>query len=346
MAATATLPATPQVPMALERPQMSLRTHMEPVLTAELEEKHERAFITANSQPITLESLGKDYITPVFAKDNEVCISHNLFIGAVYDAVREFYNGETVEEPLIRTSHIIKGRRPEAINLKASQLQPTDVTEYFERAAFCINIPSIVEDVCGNPLNLTVVGVKSYGRDNLGGRLTPQRFSVAVGFNCQCCCNLCIFEHNGYKEEIRAIRDREIYFATLSLLNLFDMSKQIHLLRSLGDLSLNESQFCQILGRMRLYSYLPPAMLRGIPQMLITDSQINNVAKQYFRDDNFKAENNGEISLWKFYNLITGATKNSYIDSFLSRSASATETVLGISRALKDEDSGYKWFLG
>ena len=346
MAATATLPATPQVPMALERPQMSLRTHMEPVLTAELEEKHERAFITANSQPITLESLGKDYITPVFAKDNEVCISHSLFIGAVYDAVKEFYNGETVEEPLIRTSHIIKGRRPEAINLKASQLQPDDVTEYFERAAFCINIPSIVEDVCGNPLNLTVVGVKSYGRDNLGGRLTPQRFSVAVGFNCQACCNLCIFEHNGYKEEIRAIRDREIYFATLSLLNLFDMSKQIHLLRSLGDLSLNESQFCQILGRMRLYSYLPPAMLRGIPQMLITDSQINNVAKQYFRDDNFKAENNGEISLWKFYNLLTGATKNSYIDSFLSRSASATETVLGISRALKDEDSGYKWFLG
>ena len=346
MAATATLPATPQVPMALERPQMSLRTHMEPVLTAELEEKHERAFITANSQPITLESLGKDYITPVFAKDNEVCISHSLFIGAVYDAVREFYNGETVEEPLIRTSHIIKGRRPEAINLKASQLQPTDVTEYFERAAFCINIPSIVEDVCGNPLNLTVVGVKSYGRDNLGGRLTPQRFSVAVGFNCQACCNLCIFEHNGYKEEIRAIRDREIYFATLSLLNLFDMSKQIHLLRSLGDLSLNESQFCQILGRMRLYSYLPPAMLRGIPQMLITDSQINNVAKQYFRDDNFKAENNGEISLWKFYNLITGATKNSYIDSFLSRSASATSTVLGISRALRNEDSGYKWFLG
>ena len=346
MATTAALQETPQVPMVLERPQMSLRTHMQPVITSELEEKHERAFITANSQAITLESLGTDYITPVFAKDNEVCISHNLFIGAVYDAVREFYHAETVDEPLIRASHIVKGRTPEALFKKSSELLPSDVTEYFERVAFCINIPSIVEDVCGNPLNLTVVGVKSYGRDNLGGRLTPQRFSIAVGFNCQCCCNLCIFTDNGYKEEIRAIQDREIYFATLSLLNLFDMSKQIYLLRSLGDLSLNESQFCQILGRMRLYSYLPPAMLRGIPQMLITDSQVNNVAKQYFRDDNFKAENNGEISLWRFYNLITGATKNSYIDSFLSRSASATETVLGISAALRNEDSGYKWFLG
>ena len=345
MSATTALAATPNVPMVQGRRSTNTRPQLQ-VLTPDEEEKHERSFITANSQAITLESLGSDYITPVFARDNEVCISHNLFIGAVYDAVKEFYKGETVEDPLIRVSHIIKGRIPEAIHKKAGELLPSDITEYFERSAFCINVPTIVEDVCGNPLNLTIVGVKSYGRDNLGGRLTPQRFAIAVGFNCQACCNLCIFEHNGYKEEIRAIRDREIYFATLSLLNLFDMSKQIYLLRSLGDLSLNESQFCQIIGRMRLYSYLPPAMLRGIPQLLITDSQINNVAKQYFRDDNFKAENNGDISLWKFYNLITGATKNSYIDSFLSRSAAATDTVLGISAALRDEDSGYKWFLG
>jgi hypothetical protein len=299
------------------------------VITTNREEQHERSFITANSQPITLESLGSDYITPVFARDNEVCISHNLFIGSVYDAVREFFSGETVDEPLIRVSHIIKGRIPEAIHKKASELLPSDITEYYERSAFCINVPSIVQDVCGNPLNLSVVGVKSYGRDNLGGRLTPQRFSVAVGFQNTVCCNMCIFT-DGYKEEIRALRDREIYFATLSLLNMFDMAKQITLLRNLGDLMLDERQFCQILGRMRLYSYLPATMQRTIPQMLITDSQINNVAKQYFRDDNFRAENNGEISLWKFYNLITGATKNSYIDSFLQRSANATETVMGI----------------
>ena len=112
MAVTAVLQETPQVPMVLERPQVSLRMHMQPVITSELEEKHERAFITANYQPITLESLGTDYITSVFAKDNEVCISHNLFIGAVYDDVREFYRGETVDEPLIRASHIVKGRTP------------------------------------------------------------------------------------------------------------------------------------------------------------------------------------------------------------------------------------------
>ena len=330
------------LPMVNER-QTSMRPQLQ-VITTNQEEQYERSFITANSQPITLESLGTDYITPVFARDNEVCISHNLFIGSVYDAVREFFSGETVDEPLIRVSHIIKGRIPEAIHKKACELLPSDITEYYERSAFCINVPSIVQDVCGNPLNLSVVGVKSYGRDNLGGRLTPQRFSVAVGFSNVVCCNLCIFT-DGYKEEIRALRDREIYFATLSLLNMFDMAKQITLLQSLGDLMLDERQFCQIIGRMRLYRYLPATMQRTIPQMLITDSQINNVAKQYFRDDNFRAEENGEISLWNLYNLITGATKNSYIDSFLQRSANATETVMGIASALRDEDSGYKWFL-
>ena len=344
MSATAALVATPNVPVVQGRRTANTRPQLQ-VLTSEEEEKHERSFITANSQPITLESLGSDYITPVFARDNEVCISHNLFIGAVFDAVREFYKGETVDEPLIRVSHIIKGRIPEAIHKKSNELLPSDITEYFERSAFCINVPTIVEDVCGNPLNLSVVGVKSYGRDNLGGRLSPQRFSVGVGFSNTVCCNLCIFT-DGYKEEIRATQDREIYFATLSLLNMFDMAKQITLLRNLSDLMLDERQFCQIIGRMRLYSYLPAIMLRSIPQMLITDSQINNVAKQYFRDDNFKAEENGIISLWKFYNLITGATKNSYIDTFLQRSASATETVMGIASALREEDSGYKWFLG
>ena len=342
---TAALAATPNLPMARGMRASETRPHLQIALTPEEEEKHERSFITANSQPITMESLANDYITPVFARDNEVCVSHNIFIGAVHDAVKEFYHGETVDEPLIRVSHIIKGRIPEAIHKKASELLPSDITEYYERSAFCINIPSIVMDVCGNPLNLSVVGVKSYGRDNLGGRLNPQKFTIACGFQNTVCLNMCIFTE-GYKEDIRALKGREIYYTTLTLLNMFDMAKQITLLRNLGSLVLDERQFCQIIGRMRLYSYLPATMQRSIPKMLITDSQINNVAKQYFRDDNFRAEVNGEISLWKFYNLITGATKNSYIDTFLQRSANATETVMGIASALREEDSGYKWFLG
>lgn len=49
-------------------------------------------------------------------------------------------------------------------------------------------------------------------------------------------------------------------------------------------------------------------------------------------------------NMWKFYNLLTGANKSSYIDSFLDRSLNATEMALGINAALHG-DERYKWFI-
>ncbi|MGL5381609.1 DUF3871 family protein [Clostridium sp.] len=48
--------------------------------------------------------------------------------------------------------------------------------------------------------------------------------------------------------------------------------------------------------------------------------------------------------MWKFYNLLTGANKSSYIDSFLDRSLNAIEISKGINQALKGDDL-YSWFL-
>ena len=58
--------------------------------------------------------------------------------------------------------------------------------------------------------------------------------------------------------------------------------------------------------------------------MLLTDTQVNNVAKAYINDENFGSLGN-DLSMWKFYNLLTGANKSSYIDSFLDRAYNATE---------------------
>ena len=287
-------------------------------------------FIEANSIPITLESLMTDCVIPNFAKDNEAVLSHSQFIGATYQAIRDYYRSEQIEEPQVRASHIIRGRIPEAINKKSSELLPHEMTQYYERMAFCINVPSIHKDVNGNRLNLSVVGVKSYGRDNLNGRLTAQKFSLAVGFQ---------------KDEIRAISPSEIYQHSLHLLDTYDMAKHIYLLKSLEDLYLSETQFALILGKMRLYNYLPAKIQREIPQMLITDSMVNNVARQYYRDPNFSVDDNGELSMWDFYNLLTGACKGSYIDTFLAREANALTTSLGIAQGLRDEDSGYSWFI-
>ena len=43
-------------------------------------------------------------------------------------------------------------------------------------------------------------------------------------------------------------------------------------------------------------------------------------------------------------NLLTGANKSSYIDSFLDRSLNAGELSSGICRALKGDDE-YSWFI-
>ena len=301
-------------------------------------------FIEANSIPITLESLMTDCVIPNFAKDNEAVISHSQFIGATYQAIRDYYRSEQIDEPQVRASHIIRGRTPEAINKKSSELLPHEMTQYYERMAFCINVPSIHKDVNGNRLNLSVVGVKSYGRDNLNGRLTAQKFSLAVGFQNTVCCNQCIWT-DGYRDEIRAISPSEIYQHSLHLLDTYDMAKHIYLLKSLEDLYLSETQFALILGKMRLYNYLPAKIQREIPQMLITDSMVNNVARQYYRDPNFSANDNGDLSMWDFYNLLTGACKGSYIDTFLAREANALTTSLGIAQGLRNEDSGYSWFI-
>ena len=301
-------------------------------------------FIEANSIPITLECLMTDCVIPNFAKDNEAVLSHSQFIGATYQAIRDYYRSEQIEEPQVRVSHIIRGRIPEAINKKSSELLPHEMTQYYERMAFCINVPSIHKDVNGNRLNLSVVGVKSYGRDNLNGRLTAQKFSLAVGFQNTVCCNQCIWT-DGYRDEIRAISPSEIYQHSLHLLDTYDMAKHIYLLKSLEDLYLSETQFALILGKMRLYNYLPAKIQREIPQMLITDSMVNNVARQYYRDPNFSVDDNGELSMWDFYNLLTGACKGSYIDTFLAREANALTTSLGIAQGLRNEDSGYSWFI-
>lgn len=60
-------------------------------------------------------------------------------------------------------------------------------------------------------------------------------------------------------------------------------------------------------------------------------------------DENFGSYGS-DIDMWKFYNLLTGANKSSYIDSFLDRSFNATEVAQGINAALHGDDR-YSWFI-
>ena len=300
-------------------------------------------FIEANTSEVTLQHLRNDCITPVFAKDNELTLNHYQLIETVQEAVQDFFRGEVVDEAAIRVSHTIKGRIPEAIHKPANQLLESDKTIYYERCAFSIDVPSIWEDVNGNRQNLSICGVRAYNHTNLMSKKTPELIKLAIGFKNQVCCNMCIFT-DGYREDLRVSSTTELYKAALELFNNFNTAKQIHLMQQLGNTSMSEHQFCQILGRMRLYQCLGTGQQKRLPRMLLTDTQINSVAKAYINDENFGGTG-GELNMWRFYNLLTGANKSSYIDSFLDRSLNASEIAMGISQALNNTSDTYKWFI-
>ena len=299
-------------------------------------------FIEANTNEVTLQHLVHDCITPVFAKDNELTINHAAFIETIQEAAKDYFHGEIVDDAAIRVSHIIKGRIPEALHKPANQLLASDKTLYYERCAFSIDVPSIYQDIHGNRLNLSIVGVRAYNLQSLYTKKSPELFKLAIGFKNQVCCNMCIMT-DGYREDLRVSSTTELYKAALELFNNFNTAKQIHLMLQLGNTSMTEHQFCQILGKMRLYQCLGTGQQKRLPRMLLTDTQINSVAKAYINDENFGGTG-GELNMWRFYNLLTGANKSSYIDSFLDRSLNASEIAMGINAALHN-DERYKWFI-
>lgn len=299
-------------------------------------------FIEANTMEIDLQHLQSDCIVPVFSKDNELTISHNAFIETVWDAANSFFTGETIDKPDIRVSHIVKGRIPEAIHKPANQLLESDKTQYFERMMFCFEVPTIYETVEGNKLTLSIGGVRAYNQMNLYSKKTVERFKVFVGFKNMVCCNLCVYT-DGYLGNLEVSSTSDLFRSVLEMFNRYDPAKHIHLMQTLGNSYLTEHQFCQILGKMRLYQCLPQGYQKSVPRLLITDTQINSVAKAYIQDENFGGFG-GDLSMWRFYNLLTGANKSSYIDSFLDRSLNATEVAQGINMALHG-DERYSWFI-
>ena len=219
----------------------------------------------------------------------------------------------------------------------------TDKTIYYERMAFYFEIPTIYEDVAGNRLNLSIGGVRAYNHENLYSKKTVEKFKVFIGFKNLVCCTLCV-STDGFKSELRVMGAQDLFDATLRLFQEYDAERHVKLMAAMQERHLTEHQFAQLIGKTRLYQYLPTAERKALPAMEFTDCHINAVAKAYYTDENFSRGDNPEIDLWRVYNLFTGANKSSYIDTFLDRSLNATELITGIGRAIEG-DTEYKWFV-
>ena len=301
------------------------------------------SFLDANTSAITLEELSASCVVPTWG-NQELTISHQDFISSVYDAASDFYKGETLNTPQIRVSHIVRGRTPNALGKKASELLESEKTQFYQRLAFAFTIPTIYETLNGQRLELCCGGVRNYSDLNLYRQTKgTEKFSIFIGWRVRICSNQ-ILTGNGVKLSFEVMDVKDIYKDVMELLYNFIPAKDIHLMQTLSNTYLTETQFAQIVGRMRLYQALPQALLRKIPRLLITDSQINSVCRDYYRSESFGMKDN-QISMFDFHNLITESNKSSYIDTYLQRAVNATDVAVGINNALHG-DSQYSWFIG
>jgi hypothetical protein len=312
-------------------------------IPSEKKEYIHNPFIEANTKEVDLHHLKNENIVPTFAKDNNRTIAHFEFIQIAQECISKIYPHHTIELPEIRVSHKISGRIPEAMHKPVRELMDYEKTQFWERCAFIIRIPSITESINGNDLSLTIGGVRSFSKENLYGKKTYEKFQVFLGFQNMVCCNLCI-STDGYQEEMRVGNYSELQSKILELIQNYNAENYLLEMKQLSQHNLTEQQFAQLIGRARLYHYLPKKEKSQIPELLLNDGQISTVAKDYYLDDSFCRNEAGNINLWNVYNLFTGANKSSYIDSFLSRNVNAFEFTNGLENTLNG-DSNYSWFL-
>lgn len=300
-------------------------------------------FIEANTNEINLSDLKHNCVIPVFSKDNERTIAHQEFIEITQNCLGRILPNHFFDEPEIRVSHQIKGRTPDAINKQAKDLLDHERTQYFERMAFIIRIPSIVETINGNEIVLTIGGVRSYNLENLYNKKTIEKFKFFIGFQVKVCCNLAVAS-DGFVEEMRVSSYEELKTKISEVIRNFNGEKQLEQMKQLSQHSLSEHQFAQILGKARLYQHLPKKEKLVVPMLNFNDGQLNSIAKDYYEDCNFSRNETGDINLWNVYNLFTQANKSSYIDTFLDRNVNAFDFTQGIQKALIG-NGDYYWFL-
>lgn len=215
----------------------------------------------------------------------------------------------------------------------------SEKTLYYERCAFVIEIPEISQVINGNRLNLAIGGVRAYNQENLFSRKSMEKFKVFIGFQNTVCMNLCI-STDGLADSIRISSIQDLKTKILQLMTNYSQHKHLENLQELSQYSINEDQFAYLVGKMKMYQYLPKAEKRDLFPLAITDSQITSIVKDYYTDE-FFGKSKSSIDLWKLYNLFTEANKTSYIDNHLERNVNIYEFIWYLAKSIKSGRSNY-----
>jgi len=304
--------------------------------------KRELFFINANTIEMPLEEIKSNHIIPVYHKTNETVISQIDFIDTVMDAVKKVFPGERILKPDIRVSHPVKGRIPEAKDKPAKDLQEYEKTIYYERLAFMIEFPDICDIIDGNRVCMTVGGIKNYSSDNLSGRKSDESFKVLIGFQNKICLNLCVWS-DGVVGDLKVKNKAQLNSAIYSLFASYDAVNHLQSIRRLENVHISAKEFAQLIGRCKMYPYLPKSIQKEVHPIEFTEAQISQITKGFFWDNDFCCDAYGNINLWRLFNLFTRANKSSYIDTFLDRSVNAYDFVEDISKCVENKEQN--WYL-
>lgn len=302
-------------------------------------------FIESNTAEISYDDILHKCIVPTFS-DNTLTISHPEFIQVVGKAAEKIFgNLEPVE---IRVSHPISGRTPDALHKKQDELTDEDKTLFYQRMCFVNHVSNLTRTINGSEVHLTIGGARAYNEDRLYSTNKIQRFRIFVGWQVRVCSNLCL-TCSGLTGTIECLNADDIYKQALALFNQFNPIKDVvlHDLESLGETKVTEQQFAKILGRLRLYQFIPSSDVKtmGLPIITMGDQAVTQAAKNYMCNPNFGKKEDEDITCWQLLNIFNEACKNAYIDRFLERNQEATDLAFGIQKSIQGEGSQYDWFL-
>ena len=256
-------------------------------------------FIESNTQAITLEELTTKNVIPTFS-DNTLTISHQNFIGAVVKVAEQIFGELTMPE--LRVSHPIIGRIPSAQHKKASELTDEEKTVFFQRMAWCCRVKNITREINGQIVHLVIGGVRAYSEDKLYNRQSPQKFHVFVGWRVRVCSNL-MLTCDGNSGTIESMTEADIMQKSLELFTAFNPHKEdtLRLLENLQSTPLSETQFCNIIGRLRLLQNLPVIEQKKHPSFTIGDQAVNAMVKNYVADPNFGKKEGEPYTFWNLF---------------------------------------------
>ena len=302
-------------------------------------------FIESNTQAISIEELATRCIVPTFS-DNSLTIAHQNAIAAVYKAAEDVFGELT--PPECRVSHAINGRVASAIHKPTKDLTDEEKTIFYQRLAFVAHVKSLTRIVAGQKIELTIGMCRAYNEDKLYSRKSPEKFKIFVGWKVRVCSNLCL-TCNGNSGTVEVLTEADIYMKALQLFRRFEPEKEdtLRLIENLQNTRISVSQFCYIIGRLRLYQALSTEQQKTLPTIQIGDQAVNSAVRGFVSNSNFGLkEEVGSITTFEMLQLFNEAIKQTYIDKWVDRNQNCTDFAIGIQKALLGNDSeGYSWFL-